>query len=80
VAVAFPVDGCRELEGSGLAGTMVLIQRGTCEFGTKALHAQNAGALGVIVYNNVAGDAIGMAAGSDGGIQERERARARASQ
>ena len=45
-------------------GEVVLISRGSCSFTTKIRNAENAGAVGVIVYNNVAGGAIGM--GHDG--------------
>lgn len=44
----------------------VLIYRGTCQFGEKALNAQNKGAKGVIIVNNVAGSPVGMAAGTAG--------------
>ncbi len=33
-------------------GNIAVVYRGGCEFGTKALNAQNAGAIGVIVVNN----------------------------
>ncbi|HEY1032194.1 MAG TPA: PA domain-containing protein [Flavipsychrobacter sp.] len=45
----------------------VLIYRGTCEFGAKALNAQNKGAKGVIIVNNIPGGPVGMGAGSSGG-------------
>ncbi|KAI8050943.1 peptidase S8/S53 domain-containing protein [Syncephalis plumigaleata] len=38
-----------------LKDKVVLIKRGTCTFTEKALNAQKAGAVGVIVYNNVFG-------------------------
>jgi len=34
------------------AGKIVVIRRGVCEFGAKALNAQNAGAIGVLVLNH----------------------------
>ena len=37
---------------SDLSGAIALIRRGSCEFGLKALNAQNAGASAVIIYNN----------------------------
>lgn len=50
-----------------LSGKWVLIWRSTCQFGTKALTAQTAGAVGVIIVNNVPGAGpINMAAGNDG--------------
>ena len=43
--------GCNEIPGGSLAGDLVLIERGTCDFSTKVFNAQNAGAVGVIVYD-----------------------------
>ncbi len=43
-----------------------LIYRGDCEFGAKALRAQQAGAEGVIIVNNVSGGPVGMGAGAQG--------------
>jgi hypothetical protein len=63
---AIPLDACSSLS-TPVTGKIVLISRGVCEFGTKALNAQDAGARGVVVYNNVAGESIGMMAGSHGG-------------
>ena len=37
------------------AGTIALIQRGACTFKIKATNAQAAGAVGVVIYNNIAG-------------------------
>ena len=69
VGYASPTDGCEDLtNGAEVAGKIALIDRGTCTFVTKVRHAQTAGAIGVIVVNNVAGPPIGMAddgAGSD---------------
>ncbi|HEY4554975.1 MAG TPA: S8 family serine peptidase, partial [Lysobacter sp.] len=36
-------------------GKVALIRRGTCGFYDKAINAQNAGAVGVVLYNNTAG-------------------------
>jgi subtilisin family serine protease len=38
-----------------LAGTVVLIRRGSCTFHEKAANAQAAGAVGVVLYNNAPG-------------------------
>ncbi len=46
---------------TNLSGKIALISRGVCSFSTKIRNAQNAGALAVLVVNNVAGDGIGMA-------------------
>ncbi|HET9227052.1 MAG TPA: S8 family serine peptidase, partial [Thermoanaerobaculia bacterium] len=48
-------DACNPLPAGSLTGKYVLIRRGTCGFNAKAINAQNAGAAGVILYNNVAG-------------------------
>jgi hypothetical protein len=49
-------DGCTAAQFVGFtAGHYALIRRGTCGFHLKSLNAQNAGAVGVILYNNVAG-------------------------
>jgi len=62
VVYADPADGCESLtNGTEIAGKIALIDRGTCTFVTKVRHAQTAGAVAVIVANNVAGPPIGMA-------------------
>lgn len=48
-------DACAALPAGSLAGKIALIRRGTCGFNVKAIIAQNAGAIGVIIYNNVPG-------------------------
>ena len=60
-------DACDDITNStDLAGKIVVIRRGLCEFGTKILSAENAGASAVIMVNNVAGGPITMGAGADG--------------
>ncbi|MCP4345062.1 MAG: M28 family peptidase [Desulfobacterales bacterium] len=46
-------DGCEaeDFEGIDLTGKIALIQRGDCAFTDKAQNAQNAGAVGVIIFN-----------------------------
>ena len=46
-------DGCSAI--SGVAGRIALIDRGLCGFALKAANAQAAGAIGVVIANNVAG-------------------------
>lgn len=48
-------DACNPLPAGSLSGKVALIRRGTCTFYTKARNAQLAGAVGVVLYNNVAG-------------------------
>lgn len=52
-------------DGTDFTGKFALIQRGTCEFGIKALNAQRRGAIGVII-SNFTDDLILMAPGSVG--------------
>jgi hypothetical protein len=54
-------DGCEPLTPGSLAGKIALIDRGVCGFAVKTKIAQNAGALAVIIANNVAGAPPGMA-------------------
>lgn len=54
-------DGCETLtNASQLVGKIALVDRGTCNFTVKVESAQNAGALAVIVVNNVAAAPIQM--------------------
>ncbi|TMI21650.1 hypothetical protein E6H31_05165 [Candidatus Bathyarchaeota archaeon] len=62
-ATTSPTNGCTALTGN-LTGQIALIARGTCTFSTKIRNAQSAGAMGVLVYTNVAGDPTAM--GQDG--------------
>jgi minor extracellular serine protease Vpr len=47
--------GCNALAAGSLAGQVALIRRGTCSFNIKSANAMNAGAVGVVLYNNAAG-------------------------
>ncbi len=60
-------EGCEGpyVNATDVAGNIALVQRGSCEFGVKALVAQQNGAIGVIIYNN-GGDPGGMAGGASG--------------
>ena len=49
---------CSALPAGSLTGDIALIQRGTCPFSDKIVNAQNAGALGVILYMQGGADAI----------------------
>ncbi|MDN7126871.1 S8 family serine peptidase [Pseudidiomarina sp. 1APR75-33.1] len=46
---------CSAFPAGSFTNQIVLVQRGTCNFETKATNAQNAGAVAMIVYNNEAG-------------------------
>ena len=49
-------DACSPLtNGPAVAGNIALVDRGTCGFVVKVKNAQNAGAIGVLVADNVAG-------------------------
>jgi aminopeptidase Y len=55
-----PNLGCDAADFAGFpAGTIALISRGTCAFAIKATNAEAAGAVGVVIYNNIAGDLNG---------------------
>ena len=55
-------DACSPItNAAAVAGKIALIDRGVCTFVVKAKNAQNAGAIGVIIVNNVSPGAPGMA-------------------
>jgi len=64
---AVPNEGC-EASTIDYTGKIVLIDRGACQFGLKCLNAENAGALGVVIFNNQPGGPIPMGAGVDGAL------------
>lgn len=55
---ASAADACAPLPAGSLTGAVALIRRGTCGFYDKSTNAQNAGAVGVVIYNNQAGTII----------------------
>lgn len=56
VVLADPVQGCADLaNAAAVAGKIVLIDRGTCNFSTKVMNAKKAGAMAIVVFNNAAG-------------------------
>lgn len=56
-----PYDACGNLTNAAdLSGKIVVLRRGTCSYNVKVLSAQNAGALAVLVVNDVTGDPIPM--------------------
>src|SRR5262249_47256823 len=54
-AGANPHDGCDTPYLNSVAGKIALIDRGNCTFKLKAVSAEAAGAIGVILANNTAG-------------------------
>lgn len=55
VAGPATTDGCSPFtNAAAVAGKIALIERGTCGFTIKVKNAQNAGAIGAIIYNNAA--------------------------
>jgi minor extracellular serine protease Vpr len=59
-------NGCTSVL-AGASGKLAIIDRGVCTFSTKVRNAIAAGAVGVLVINNVAGDPIAMAKDGLGG-------------
>jgi len=61
-------SGCEASDFAGFTpGNIALIQRGTCTFFLKALNAQNAGASGVIIFNEGQPGRTGVIFGTLGG-------------
>ncbi len=59
--VATVIDACETLMNAAeLVGKIAVIERGICNFTDKVIKAQDAGAIAVIMINNVAGDPISM--------------------
>jgi Zn-dependent M28 family amino/carboxypeptidase len=60
VSTGSAAAGCAPADFAGFpAGTIALIQRGTCPFAIKATNAAAAGAVGVVIYNNTTGGISG---------------------
>lgn len=61
-------DACESplVNAADIDGNIALIDRGVCEFGVKVLEAEMAGAIAVIICNNVGGEPITMGAGAVG--------------
>ncbi|MEO8068471.1 MAG: PA domain-containing protein [Flavobacteriales bacterium] len=59
--------GCDTLiNGAAILGKIAVVYRGTCNFSLKALLAQNEGAIGCVIINNIPGAPVGMGAGTYG--------------
>ena len=64
--VGTSTDGCTALtNGAAVSGKIALIDRGTCGFTVKVINAQTAGAIAVIIVDNVAGGPPDGLGGSD---------------
>ncbi len=57
---------CDVATAGSLTGKIALLYRGSCEFGLKAKKAQDAGAIAVIIVNNISGSPVGMGGGAEG--------------
>ena len=70
-SVANPANalGCNAWPAGTFTGKAAIVSRGTCEFGVKALNAERAGAVFVVIFNSAAGgDALlSMGPGAVGG-------------
>ena len=66
VVLADPVDACTPV--ADLSGKIALIDRGSCNFTVKVKEAQNAGAIGAIVCNNIPGASPFGMGGTDASI------------
>ena len=60
------LNACTSVD-SDASGKVVVVNRGACTFSTKVRNAIAAGAIGVVVINNVAGDPVAMAKDGGGG-------------
>lgn len=64
---ATPTEGCAALvNAAAVNGNIAVAVRGTCNFSLKALNAQNAGAIGLILINNQGTAPATMADGGEG--------------
>ena len=67
--MADPLEACDNFLTGNLTGQIALISRGSCYFLDKVYHAQLAGAVAVVVHNNLAdADLIQMGTASDFGV------------
>lgn len=59
ITTTIPTNGCTSISNN-LSGKIALIDRGSCTFVTKVKNAQIAGAVGVLIANNVTGFPFAM--------------------
>ena len=62
IVLAEPLDGSTKLTNTNADGNVVLVERGGGPFVEKAMNAQLAGAIAVVIFNNVAGGPMKMGA------------------
>lgn len=66
-STALPNEACNALTNTAaINGNIAVIYRGNCDFSQKVYNAQNAGAIAVIMINNVADDLFAMGSGTSG--------------
>lgn len=53
-------EGCNAFPASSMSGSIALISRGSCTFATKVANAEAAGAVAMVVFNNIGGPPIVM--------------------
>ena len=67
--VGITSDGCTSLQNAAaITGKIALIDRGSCTFTDKVLMAQSAGALAVVIVNNVPGNPFTMSGSTNPNI------------
>jgi uncharacterized protein (TIGR03437 family) len=59
---------CTALPAGSLTGAIALVQRGTCLYSNKVINAQNAGAVGVVIYQQSGSDTPLSVFAQDAGI------------
>ncbi|MFP8896009.1 T9SS-dependent M36 family metallopeptidase [Chryseobacterium cucumeris] len=67
LAIPVPADACTAPAAGSLTNKIAVITAANCEYSLKALNAQNAGALGVIMYKPSSDIPNSLAAGTYGG-------------
>lgn len=69
-AITAPEDGCTVITNPNkILGKIAVIRRGGCFFATKILNAQNAGAVAVVIVNNVDTGVFNMAPAAPDSLQ-----------
>jgi len=68
-ATGVVTDGCEAAaNGADLDGKIVIVDRGACNFTAKVLHAQDEGAIAVLIANNTDNDSAAPMGGSDDAV------------